>query len=49
VVTLGSGDDSTTLFRAARQSGAQIRHLEVSRQSLEQAFMRLLEVEEARP
>jgi ABC-2 type transport system ATP-binding protein len=43
IVTLPEGGDSAVIFRAARRSGAQVRHLEVRRDSLEEAFLRVIQ------
>lgn len=42
VVTIPEGADSTLIFRQAADVGAQIRHLEVRRQTMEEAFLRVL-------
>ena len=42
IVTLPEGADSTLIFAAAVASGVQIRHLEVRRESMEQAFLRVI-------
>jgi ABC-2 type transport system ATP-binding protein len=47
VVTLPHGDDAALLFREAHAAGAQIRHLEPNQASLEEAFLRVVDGEEA--
>ena len=42
VVRLPDGADASLIFREARASGAQIRHLEPNRASLEEAFLRVV-------
>ena len=42
VIEVPEGADSSVIFQTARAAGAQIRHLEVRRESLEQAFMRVI-------
>jgi ABC-2 type transport system ATP-binding protein len=45
VVTLPDGEDSSFLLREARASGAQLRHIQVRLESLEEAFMRVVGAE----
>ena len=47
VVTLPHGEEAALLFREARAAGAQIRHLEPNQASLEEAFLRVVDSEEA--
>ena len=42
LVKLPDGADPLLLFRTARQAGAQIRHLEPDRDSIEEAFLRVV-------
>jgi ABC-2 type transport system ATP-binding protein len=42
VVKVPEGHDAALLFREAERSGAQIRHLEANRASLEEAFLRVV-------
>jgi ABC-2 type transport system ATP-binding protein len=42
VVKVPEGNDAMLLFREAQRSGAQIRHLEPNRASLEEAFLRVV-------
>jgi len=41
-VTVPAGSDSSPIFRAARESGVQLRRLELQRESLEAAFFRVV-------
>ena len=49
VVKLPEGGDSMLLFREARAAGAQIRHLEPNRASLEEAFLRVVSASDREP
>lgn len=42
IVTMPAGQDSGFLLREAKSAGAQLRHLEVSLETLEEAFMRVV-------
>ncbi len=42
VVTVPEGQGATLLLSEARKAGAQVRHLDVRRESLEQAFLRVV-------
>lgn len=42
IVTMPPGEDSGYLLRQARDAGAQLRHLEVRLETLEEAFMRVV-------
>jgi len=42
VVTMPPGADSATVFDAAREAGAQLRRVEMQRESLESAFLRVV-------
>jgi len=48
VVKLPEGGDSMLVFREAQRAGAQIRHLEPNRASLEEAFLRVVAAGEER-
>jgi ABC-2 type transport system ATP-binding protein len=42
IVTIPEGEDSSYLLREAQASGAQLRHLQVQLETLEEAFMRVV-------
>lgn len=45
IVTMPEGEDSSFLLREANNSGAQLRHLQVQLETLEEAFMRVVGAE----
>jgi ABC-2 type transport system ATP-binding protein len=49
IVTIPPGETSSVVFRCAAETGAQIRHLEIRRESMEQAFLRVVGEKEAPP
>jgi ABC-type multidrug transport system ATPase subunit len=49
IVKLPEGGDSMLLFREAKAAGAQIRHLEPNRASLEEAFLRVVSASDQEP